>query len=276
MEFKEIISLERGNLTMLVLTLFAWFVLKWCDVFYLEYWIGVEFAFVVYLIGLYFIYLLFSILYQWFAIQRRIKIIPSKEYYSETFSEPFKGKNFYGFLEVVIPNKWRITNCYVTLDNIVPIYYDDKVYIGKEFHEWLSSNMNPDYKLLLWKSPLSYQYRTKIDIGENSNKEVFSVGKIITGKLTDTNGLIADINTFNFCTAKINQDSLDFMKFGLYAFIIKFHWQRGGREMIGKKIDGYIYSRVEGPIQEIRVGVGDYNNDKDVPKPLLKVEEQND
>lgn len=269
MEFKEIFDRERGNLTMLILSIIAWIVLQWFDLFYLNYWLGEGFAFIAYLLSFYLIYLGVSIIYEIGAVQNRIKITKSKKPHAESIKgENTVCKSLYGCLEVEIPKGWIITDCYVTIEKITPIYYKNKVPLPEEFSLWLSNATKPEYKMLHWKSPYSYHNATIINIGEDSNRETFSVGKIVSSKIKEINGKIADIITFEFDVAKINQSVLNIMQFGLYEISIKFHWKRNGREMIGKKVDGYIYSRAEGRVKEIRVGVGDYNNDESIPKPL--------
>ena len=276
MSFRDILEKGPGAFMSLMLTASALILVRLFDVFCLKQRWGIEIALIINLIGLYFIYFIIVYFYQRYAILGRINIISSTAYLSESFTDPYVGKRHYGYLEVVIPINWMITDCYVTLERLVPIYFEDRVLIDLEFDEWYSSNVSPEYKLFHWKSPLSYRNGTKIDIGENSNKETFSVGKVITGEIKDTNGQMVDISTFEFDTPKNNPRAIHFTQCGLYEISIKFHWRRNGREMIGKKVDGYIYTRAEGGIREIRVGIGDYNDNKNVPKPLLKVEDKND
>jgi len=266
MQLKELLDRERGNLIILIFSFLAWSVLHWFDIFSLGNRIGEEFAFIIYLIGFYILYLILSFFYEKYAIQNRIKIKNSKEFYTEKFNDLEDGKKFYGYLTVEIPANWIIANCYVTLERIIPIYQEDNVLLKREISEWYSDQIKPKYKKLRWRSPSSYENSTKINIGENSNKESFSVGKIVTGKFGDT-----EIKTFDFDVQQINPSSINFMRFGLYEFTIRFHWKRNGREMIPKKIDGYIYSRVKNGLKEIRVGLGDFCDNNKIPKPILKV-----
>jgi len=267
MSFKEIWDRERENLTMLIVSFFAWVVFSKFDILSLKVKIGVEFAFVMHLISFYILYLILYYLYQKYAVQNRINIIKSRKYFDEHFTELLDGRKFYGYLAVEIPSDWIITDCYVTLEHVFPIYYGDKILLDRKTSEWFSSKNKPENKMLRWRSPLSYENKTKINIGENSNKESFSIGKIVTGKFSNL-----DINTFNFDVPQKTFVAIEFNKFGLYEFSIEFHWKRHGRNMIPKKANGYIYSRSMRGIREIRVGLGDYNNDNDIPKPLLKKE----
>jgi hypothetical protein len=180
------------------------------------------------------------------------------------------GKKFYGFLDVEIPKRWKISDCYVTLESIKPIYYADRILINEDGQRMLSDFMKPEDRLLHWRSSLSYQNKTKLIIGENSNREPFSIGKIVTGEFGDT-----EINTFNFDVQQNNLNMIDFKQFGLYEFSIKFHWKRYDREMIPKKINGYIYSQYKNGIKKIVVGVGDYKNDENIPKPIEKEIKEN-
>jgi basic membrane lipoprotein Med (substrate-binding protein (PBP1-ABC) superfamily) len=45
--------------------------------------------------------------------------------------------------------------------------------------------------------------------------------------------------------------------------------------MIPKKINGYIYSQYKNGIKKIVVGVGDYKNDENIPKPIEKEIKEN-
>ncbi len=54
-------------------------------------------------------------------------------------------------------------------------------------------------------------------------------------------------------------------------YLFLFHWKRDGRKILDKKFDGYVYSENSNEVYyKIYVREGDYNKDKDVPKPLLK------
>jgi hypothetical protein len=150
------------------------------------------------------------------------------------------------------------------LERVTPIYYEDRILLNEKFSDWFSKNIKPEYKMLHWRSPLSGQEKTKINIGENSNKEPFSVGKIITGKFGEIK-----INTFCFDVQQKNPAEIVFNQFGLYEFTIMFHWKRFGRDMLPRKVKGYIYSRSTNSVREIFVGVGSYINNEKIPKPLI-------
>ncbi|MGV8025224.1 MAG: hypothetical protein AB2L18_01545 [Anaerolineaceae bacterium] len=261
MQIIELLEIYWGDFMGLILSLISYFVLYEFDPLKLKENCG-KYAFIIYLISVYIIYFLIIIL-KYLISNRKIKISHSSEMYDEKFDSLVDGKKFYGFLDIEIPNNWVITDCYITLERKTPIYYEDKVLIREDFSEWFSKNVKSEYKMLHWRSPSSNQDRTKINIGENSNRETFSVGKIITGKFGNT-----EINTFSFDVQQKNPGEIDFNHLGLYEFTIIFHWKRFGRNMISKKIDGYIYSRSTSGIREIWAGVGNYKDDKRVPTPI--------
>ncbi len=49
-------------------------------------------------------------------------------------SKPLEGFSYFAMLDVEIAKGWEITECYVTLEKIVPIYYDDRVIIDQNSH----------------------------------------------------------------------------------------------------------------------------------------------
>jgi len=255
MSFWEIIDRERENLTMLILTLLTFLLIKQFN----EQTIKES----IYILLIYFGWIILNYFFGKIIILRRIKISHSNEMYEEKIDVLEKGEIFYGFLDVEIPEKWVITDCYVTLERKKPIYYEDRTLIREDHSEWYSEIGKPEYKMLHWRSPLSNQEKTKISIGENTNREAFSVGKIITGKLENV-----EINTFSFDMHRKKPGEIDFNHFGLYEFTIIFHWKRNNRNMISKKVDGYIYTRSLKGLREIRVGVGNYKDDKRVPAPI--------
>jgi hypothetical protein len=265
MAFREIFDRERENLSMLILSLFTWLVLYVFDFLKLKEKYGLEIAFAVYSVAAYLIYISMCAIYEKFVVPRKIKFVQSKKMFDENIQAPFTGKIFYGYLDVLIPSEWIITDCYITLERVIPVYYEDKVLLDRKISEWFSNEIKPEYKMLHWRSPSSIQNATKINIGENSNRESISIGKITIGKIVDT-----DIKAFEFDVQKFNPNELNFMQCGLYEFSITFHGKRNGRETISKKVDGYIYSRAENWLREIRVGLGDYHHDADIPKPLIK------
>lgn len=245
----------------LILSLISYFIYYKFDFLKLKENHG-EYAFIIYLILVYIIFFIIMYLKN-LDSNRKIKISHSSEMYDEKFDNLVDGKKFYGFLDIEIPNNWVITDCYITLERKTPIYYEDKVLIQEDFSEWFSKNAKLEYKKLHWRSPSSYQGKTKIDIGENSNREPFSVGKIITGKFGNT-----EINTFSFDVLQKNPGEIDFNHFGLYEFTIRFHWKKHNREMITKEVNGYIYSQSTNGIKEIWAGIGNYKDDKRVPAPI--------
>ena len=257
MSFFEIFDRERENLTILILTLLAYLL-----IYKFESQAIIETTII---LGIYIVVIILNFFFLKLILLRRIKIKESKENYQEDFKVLKKGKKFFGFLDIEIPEHWKISDCYITLESIKPIYYADRILITEDGQKMLSDFMKPEQRLLHWRSSLSYQNKTKLIIGENSNRESFSIGKIVTGEFGD-----AEINTFNFDVQRNNPNMIDFKQFGLYEFSIKFHWKKHNREMIPKKIDGYIYSQYKNGIKIIRVGVGNYKSNENIPKPIEK------
>ena len=261
MRVGAILDIYWGDFVGIILSIISYFILYQIDIFHLRDNCE-NFAFLIYLIFTYLSYFIILIMHH-FCLNRRIRVSHSNEMREEKFDNLTDGKIFYGFLDVEIPDNWVIEDCYVTIERKKPIYYEDKILIKDDFSEWYSKNIKPGYKMLHWRSPSSYQEKTKINIGENSNKEPFSVGKIITGKFVNT-----EINTFGFDVQQKNPGEIDFNHFGLYEFTLLFHWKRDNRNMISKKVEGYIYSRSIKGLREIWVGIGNYKDDNRVPAPI--------
>lgn len=270
MQFKEIIDRERENIIVLVLTVLAIWFTNYIDFFYFKYWVGEDIALAIYCVMGIALYIAFQVIIQFFVFTR-VKIKPTDQTYTEFMVKPLDGFSYLAMLEVEIPKGWEITDCYVTLEKIIPIYYDDRVLIERKFAEWFSDKIKPEFKKLRWKNPNSNQSECKINIGEESNRESFFVGKLNNGSVKDRNGIGARIDNFEFCLCSAKPTQIDFKKRGLYEISLLLHWKRNDRKMIDKKFTGYIYSEIINDVYyKIFVREGDYNKDKEVPKPLLE------
>ena len=270
MYFREILDRERENITILIVTVLAIWYTNYVDWFYLKYWVGADAALAIYCVVGIVLYVILQAIFQLF-IFTRVKIKPTDQVHTEVMPKPLEGFSYLAMLDVEIPKGWEITDCYVTLEKIVPIYYDDKVLIDQKFSQWFSEKIKPEFKKLRWKNPNSNQGECKINIGEESNRESFFVGKLNNGSVKDRNGIDARIDNFEFCLCSAKPTQIDFKKRGLYEISLLFHWKRNGRRMLDKKFDGYIYSEnSNGVYYRIFVRAGDCNKDKDVPEPLLE------
>jgi hypothetical protein len=265
MHFSEIFDRERDSIITLVLTILAIWYTNYVDIFYFKYWVGDDEALAIYCFFGIVLHIIFQTIYQ-FIIFTRVKIKPSEQSYSEVMPRPLDGFSYFAMLDVEIPTGWEITDCYVTLEKIVPIYYYDKILIDQKFSEWLSDKIKPEFKKLRWKNPNSNQGECKVNIGEDSNKESILVGKVNNAIAKDVNGIDVKIDNFEFCLCSSKPTQIDFKNRGLYKISLVFHWKRSGRRMMDKIFNGYIYS----DNWRIFVREGDYSKDKDIPKPLPK------
>ena len=247
MYFREILDRERENITILIVTILAIWYTNYVDWFYLKYWVGDDAAFAIYCVGGIAIYVVLQAVLQLF-IFTKVKIKSTDQTHTEFMPKPFEGFSYLAMLDVEIPKGWEITDCYVTLEKIIPVYYDDRVLIDREFSEWFSDKIKPEFKKLRWKNPNSDQSECKINIGEESNRESFFVGKLNNGLVKDRNGIDTRIDNFEFCLCSAKPSQIDFKKRGLYEISLLFHWKRNGRKMLDKKFNGYIYS-IPSPIR---------------------------
>jgi hypothetical protein len=124
MQFREILERERENITMLILTVLAIWFTNHVDFFYLKYWVGKDAAPAIYCVMGILLYVIFQAIYQ-LVVFTRVKIKPTQEAHTEVMSKPLEGFSYYAMLDVEIPKGWEITDCYVTLEKIVSVYYDD-------------------------------------------------------------------------------------------------------------------------------------------------------
>jgi hypothetical protein len=274
MQFREILDRERENITILILTVLAIWYTNYVDFFYFKYWVGEDVALAIYCVMGIVLHVILQAIYQFFVFTK-VKIKPIQGGHTEVMTKPLEGFSYFAMLDVEIPKGWEITDCYVTLEKIIPVYYDDRVLIDEKFSQWFSDRIKPEFKKLRWKNPNSNQGECKINIGEESNRESFFVGKINNGSVKDRNGIDVRIDNFEFCLCSAKPTQIDFKKRGLYEISLLFHWKRAGRRMLDKKFNGYIYSEnSNGVYYKIFVREGNYNKDKDVPKPLLKKAEE--
>lgn len=264
----------EGNVTVFIITLISFIFANGFDILGFKGRFGVDFANIYYFVVSFTIYFLFAILRDIFWVWGRVKIVSNPNGHQEYVKNgPFEGFDFYIGLDMVIPQGWEITDCYATLEKAIPVYYENRVLLDRKFSEWFFNKTKPEYKALRWKSPLS-EDNYKINIGENSNRETVFVGKIIFGTITDAKNKTADIRTFDFCLHRLDKSAIKFNQLGLYEISIMFHWKYNNRKMISKTFNGYIYSEAKDSVHKLIVREGDYNKDKDIPKPLLhKVEE---
>ena len=269
MQFREIVDRERENIMMSIFTLFAIVLSRIFNYWGLDNCVGEEIAIIIcWFIGL-IIYIFAMFLWQLIFIKYKIKIKPAtKLHYDHKKTPIFNGIVNYATLDVEIPNKYEITDCYITLDSVIPIYYEDRVVIDSNFSNWFSEISAPEYKRLVWKTPFSNK-DCKITIGDNSNKESFYVAKINIGSVT-VGGKTDNFSNFEFCLCSCKPKQFQMRRLGLYVITLSLDCMRHGRKMITKKFDGYVYSEIKGVQPHLIIGSGNYDEDRDIPKPLLK------
>ncbi len=269
MQLSELFDLERGNLMILILSAIVWGLIKINGLFCLVEINDIENAFAIGLLASYIVYFILLILWQRYCVIGRIKINVTKNPLVESVAQgKMTGKRFYGSLDVVIPKNWVAEECYVFVDEMKPKYFKNQVALEEQIAEWFAGVTAPEYRMLTWKSMMSERLNTKINIGENSNKETFFIGQVTTGKLFDDYGNEGDIDAFEFCHPKKEGEIISHYRSGLYEFSLLFNWKRNGKRMIKKKIKGYIYSSKKEGERKITVGLGDYRNDEAIPEPL--------
>lgn len=274
MRLSDLFGRHGGNLMMALLALVAYYLLEFNGIFGLADLKGRNLAFTVCLIALLVICFLLDWVFQKLFVLGRIKISVTKNPLVKSVScENLIGTMSYGCLDVKIPNGWVITDCYVTVEKITPVYFKDQIILDEKTAEWFSDNTKPEYRMLTWQNQLSEQQITKINIGEKSDKETFFVGQVTIGFLKDDYGNEFDFEGFEFSLIKSEKTLSRNDRLGLYEISLEFNWMRNGRRMTSIKKDGYIYASIKEGERKIRVGLGDYNKNKDIPKPLLKVEE---
>lgn len=249
---------------MVIISAFSIVALNYLNLFNLKNYIGENFALIVYsFIGIT-IYFAFIVTEE-IIVPARIKIIPMQNHHHEVLPKPLDGYGYYTGFNVVIPKTWELADCFVTLEKITPIYYEDRVLLDANFAEWLSDKTKPEYKSLFWKKP-SAGYKINIGEGDASNSETVLVAKIVNGTIKDVHNKKVEIRTLDFCLFNAKSASVSFHPFGLYKIELVLYWRRNGVKG-SKKISGYIYSDGN---RKILLRLGDYNKDKDIPKPLLK------
>lgn len=277
MRLSELFGKHGGGLMTALLAIAVYYLLEFNGIFGLADLKGKNFAITVCLLAIPFIYFFLDWAFQKFIVLERIKISETKNSLVKSVScENLTGQRFYGYLDVEIPVGWVITDCYITVEKITPVYFEDQIALDEKTAEWFSDKTKPEYRMLTWQNLLKEQQITKKNIGENSNKETFFVGQVTVSVLKDVDGNKFDFNGFEFSLAKSEKILSRNDKPGLYEFSLNFNWMHNGRRMKEVEKDGYIYASTKEGEPKIRVGLGDYNKDKDIPKPLLKVEEQND
>lgn len=249
---------------MVIISAFSIVALNYLNLFNLKNCIGENLALIVYsFIGIT-IYFVFIVIEE-MIVPIRIEIVPMQNHHQEVLPKPWDGHGFYAGFDVVIPRNWELTDCFVTLEKITPIYYADRILLDTKFTEWFSDKTKPEYKSLIWKKP-SADYKVNIGEGDASNSETVLVAKIVNGIAKDVHNKKVDIRTLDFCLFNTKSTSVSFHPFGLYKIDLILYWRRNGVK--GSKIlSGYIYSDGN---YKILARLGDYNKDKDVPKPLLK------
>ena len=269
MQFREIIDRERGNIMMSILTVFAILISRKFSFWGLDNYVGEDIAIIICWFIVLILYIIASFLWQLIFIKYKIKIKPAtKAHYEHKKTPYFNGIVNYATLDVEIPNKYEITDCFITLDSVIPVYYEDRVLIDSNFSDWFSEISAPEYKRLVWKTPFSTK-DCKITIGDNSNKESFYVAKINFGSIT-SGKKTEKFSNFEFCLCSSKPDVFEMRRLGLYVITLSLDCIRHGRKMITKKFDGYVYSEIKGVQPHLKIGSGNYDKDRDIPKPLLK------
>ncbi len=234
---------DVGNVMAFIFSVASYALTSTNDIFRLKVYFGDTWANIIYFGIGFALYYVLVVIYELLFIHSKIKIVPIKEPYQEFFLEPIEGYNIFTGLDVVVPLDWEITDCYVTLDEAVRYFYEDGSFYRQK--------AELEYKLLRWKSPLATTKGCNINIGENSNKETISVGKIVG--FTKTKNPI-----FDFCLCGSNSTHVASHEFGSYAITLTFHWSRNGIRR-KKYYSGYIASNGK----YITIGKKeDYKNDK--------------
>jgi hypothetical protein len=202
-------------------------------------------------------------------IARKVQISSAQPIETEILYLP-SGKAvfvYYCGLDIEIPSGWEITDCYVTLERSIPVYYEDRVLLPKDTTEDIFNRIRPIYRVLAWETPLTPSY--KITIGDNSNRETILVGKIKVGK-SSPDAFKEEIVGFEHCYFGRKQDVFYPTRLGLYKISLVFHWKYRGIKMSDKRFDGYIYSEYQNSIARMRIGRGDHRKDDSIPKPRLR------
>jgi hypothetical protein len=271
----------RGNLMIAVITLIAYAITSGFDVFGWGKEANGNLGNIGYLLISFGIFFALDIVWNLCFIHSRIKVAPKNRFDDGemmSLGDPWKcGTQYFVGCDIEIPNGWKITDCYVTLDKVMAVYYSDKVLLNPDSATWLSNRTQPEYKLLRWKSPLANQQDCSLTIGKNSNKETFFVSRITIGSINDPKGNNADIETFEFWLCSSKETFISFKQPGLYEVWLSFHWSRFNRTMIAKKFKGYLYVEIKNRYPRVIFRSGNYRDDSDVPKPLpQQTEAQND
>ena len=212
-------------------------------------------------LGVYILYVFGRTIYEWLIVPSKIKFSQMKTVHHEKLEEPIGGDSLSGGIDITIPKDWILIDCYVTLEKVVPIYYQDRILIDDKKSAFHSTLLEPEYKRLRWKSPLAGN-DCKINIGENRNTESILIGRTLRGDKIP-------LRKFEYCLCSTaDPKQFEPKRLGLYEISIILHWYRNGikRE---KEFDGYIYSEVIDNMSRITVGEGDYNENPYIPKPIL-------
>lgn len=264
MQLREIAIRERGRLVMAIIAVLAIVALNFYNLFNLKVLLGADLALAVYgFIGIA-IYVI-TLVVEEMLVPTRIQVVPMQQRYHEFLSKPWEGTAVFAGFDIIIPKAWELTDCFVTLEKISPIYYADRVLLDPKFTRWFSDKTEPEYKSLTWKKP-SAGYKVNIGEGDASNKETILVAKIVKGSARDAHGKKFNIKTLDYSLFNTESTSVSFHQFGLYKINLILYWRRNGIK--GRKnLSGYLYSDGD---HTIILRLGDYNKDKDVPKPLLK------
>ena len=122
-------------------------------------------------LGIYICYSLGRTVYEWLIVPQKIKFSEMQRIHRDLLQSPLKGYKLSGGIDITIPENWNIEDCYVTLEKAVPVYYKDHILIDSDEANLVSSFLEPEFKMLLWKSPFASS-DCKINIGENGNTEM--------------------------------------------------------------------------------------------------------
>lgn len=266
MQFSEILDKEKEGIKVILFSFASFIFLNFADNYIgLKANIGETATLFIYGMVVIVAYIPLAALYEWLFVSKKITITPSQNLHSRPLPPPMKGLRYFIDLEVKIPEGWEITNCYATLDSVIPVFYQDRKLLKPEIAKWLSERTKPKDRRLLWESDYANS-DCELAIKDNP-KELFSIACVDIGSFKSKKETVK-VNWFNFRFCKNDPVVISLKQFGLYKIKVCFHWNRKGNKMVTKIFDGYIYSEPRETIPYVIVGSGDYNKDERIPKPI--------
>jgi hypothetical protein len=265
MQFTEVFSREKEGIKALIFSISAFILLNVAD-----RWVGLKasvgdtLALSIYGIFVIFMYIPVAAIYEWMFIGNKIRINTVNTPRSEPLAPPVQGVRFFIDLEVEIPKGWELTECYATLDKVVPVFYQDRKLLEANIAEWFAEKTNPKHRRLLWESRYSNTSDCTVNIVD-SPKERFCIACVNIGSFKNKRKKV-DVNWFEFRLCADNPTEFAIRQFGLYKVAVSFHWKRNGKRMIPKRFNGYVYSEPRKTLPYVIVGKGDYKKDKLIHK----------